>query len=159
MKKIVVILLLLPLLAVAAPQQFRDWQRQCERAPSGEQSCHILQQVVNPENGALAMRVQVGFTPQRQALLLISLPLGVALRPGVIVSVDGQGSWPVSFEVCSADGCRAAALLSSELLRAMKKGSKAHFGIADLSGRKLVVPLSLLGFTRAYASIAKPTRP
>jgi len=152
----ILLLVLLPLAAHAAPKQsFRDWQRQCEPSPAGGQSCNIAQQVVNPENGALAMRVQVGLTPQRQPLLLVTLPLGVALRPGVVVNIDGHGQWPVSFDVCTGDGCRAATVLEPKLLRAMRQGSQAELSIADLSGRKIVVPLSLLGFTRGYASISK----
>ena len=146
--------MLLPLVGNAAEARFRDWQRQCESLRDGKQACHIAQQVFNPDTHALAMRVEVGFTPQRLPLLLVTLPLGVALRPGIIVSIDGHGQWPVSFDVCSRDGCRAATLLDAELLTAMKRGNTAELTIADLSGRKITVPLSLLGFTRGYASIS-----
>jgi len=153
---IVTLLMLLPLAAPAAQQaQFKDWQRQCERLPAGGQSCHIVQQVFNPDTGALAMRVQVGFTPQRQPLLLVTLPLGVALRPGIVMRDDGRGDWPVRFDVCTGDGCRAAEVLDADQLGAMKRGSKAVLTIADLGGRKIEVPLSLLGFTRGYASISQ----
>lgn len=149
-------LMLMSFTVSAGPQvHFRDWQRQCEQLPAGDQSCHILQQVFNPETGALAMRMQVGFTPQRQPLLLVTLPLGVALRPGVLMRVDGKEPWLVRFDVCAGDGCRAAEILQADQLRAMKRGSKAVLTIADLSGRKIAVPLSLLGFTRAYASISQ----
>jgi len=153
-------LLATALLALAinatAAEQFKDWRKQCETLPGGQRACNIVQDVRTPQGDTVMMRVQVGLIPQKnQPLLLITLPLGVALKPGLQLRIDQAGSWAMGFDVCTADGCRAALPMDAKLIKALKKGVKAEVAIKELRGQTLAIPLSLLGFTRGYQAIAQ----
>lgn len=148
------VMLALAISSAVAAEQFKAWRKQCETLPGGQVACNIVQDVRTPQGDTVMMRAQVGFIPQQnQALLLITLPLGVALKPGLQLRVDQIGTWPMGFDVCTADGCRAALPLDAKLLKALKKGVKAAIAVKELRGQTLSIPLSLLGFTRGFEAI------
>jgi invasion protein IalB len=161
MKIVVVVLLLLAQAvigmesAVAEPTRFKDWTRECEPLPNGQPGCHIFFNAVNAATGQPMLRMEVGFIPgSEHALLLITVPLGVAIKSGLGFSIDDDKARPVDFYVCIADGCRAALPMDTTLIRTMKRGRKGQVAITELSGRVLNIGISLSGFTKAYKSIA-----
>ena len=162
MKIIIAVLLLLAQTVVgvapvgAEPKRFKDWPRQCEPLPNGKPGCHIFFNAVNTGTRQAMLRMEVGFIPgSEHALLLITVPLGVAIKSGLGFSIDGDKARPVEIYVCVADGCRAALPMNNKLIKAMKRGRRGQMAITELSGRVLNIAISLSGFTKAYKSIAR----
>jgi len=48
-----------------------------------------------------------------EASIVLTTPLGVALQPGVRISVEGR-EWYAPLKVCYADGCRATVEISNQ---------------------------------------------
>ena len=139
-------------------RQFQDWLVRCGRAgPQGPEVCEMQQQQTDDE-GRTVMAVAVGTVPGTSDLgLLIILPLGISLPPGVALSVDGGADVPLEVERCERQGCRIERLVEPELLNRLKAGreAKVFFQAYSPQGerQRVGVPISLLGFTAALSQL------
>lgn len=139
----------------AEPVRYKDWAKNCSEQPDGTRACNLVQDVTDQKSGSVMLRAEVGYIPgSKTALMLITVPLGVALRPGLEFRVDNAKSWKLLFDVCARDGCRAATPMDGSLIAALKRGAQATVSISNLGGRGLVIPISLLGFTKGFSSLS-----
>jgi invasion protein IalB len=139
-------------------RQFQDWAVRCGRPAEGApESCEMLQQRQD-EQGQTVLAIAVGTVPNNaNPGMLIILPLGIWLPPGVVVKVDGAKEVPARIERCERRGCQVELLLEPDVLTILKSGREANvlFQIYDQNGqtRTVGVPFSLLGFTAALEEI------
>jgi invasion protein IalB len=138
-------------------RQFQDWILRCGRSEQGPEVCE-MQQEQTDDDGQPIMAVAVGTVPGTSDLgLLVMLPLGILLPPGVTLLVDGGAETPLEVKLCERRGCRIEKLVEPELLNRLKAGRQATvvFQALDPQGRpqRLGVPISLLGFTAALTAL------
>jgi invasion protein IalB len=134
-------------------RKFQDWTLRCGKSQQGPEVCELQQQQTDRE-GRTVMAVAVGTVPGSSDLgLLIILPLGILLPPGVSLAIDGGAEVPLQVERCERQGCRIEMLLEPALLNRLKAGreAKVFFEALNPQGEltRLGVPVSLLGFTAA----------
>ena len=137
------------------PITYQNWDVLCEKDDSGARICQMFQNIgLNvSKDVTLRMQVKIGYIPgQKDPILLLTLPLGVALPPGAQVQVDSGSPLKLQFELCDPVGCRAGIPAKPSLLAALKKGkeAKVSFAIQRQAGS---VPVSLDGFTKALNHI------
>jgi len=95
---------------------------------------------------ALLIEPQAGDTK----LLRVTLPLGVALVPGVRIVIDEKEAMTAPFVVClPTNGCMADYKADSELIEKLKKGRTLAIQAFD-KGRPISFILPLAGFAKAY---------
>jgi len=139
-------------------RQFQDWAVRCGRpAEDAPQTCEMVQQRLD-EQGQTVLAIAVGRVPNTDDPgMLIILPLGIWLPPGVVLQVDGGEEVPARIERCERRGCQVELLLEGNALTLLKAGTEANvlFQIYDENGQPKVVgvPFSLLGFTAALNEI------
>jgi invasion protein IalB len=139
-------------------RQFQDWAVRCgRRAEGGPEACEMVQQRLD-EQGQTVLAVAVGKVPNTDDPgMLIILPLGIWLPPGVVLRVDGGDEVPARVERCERRGCQVELLLEPNVLTLLKSGREANvlFQIYDENGQPKVVgvPFSLLGFTAALNEV------
>jgi invasion protein IalB len=129
-----------------------DWSLQCGTLPSGGQRlCQMSQVVNNPKDGKPLLQALVFRPPgDKAAVMRLIAPLGVWLRPGIGFSIDGGSKNNLKYEFCLSAGCIAQIKLSSGLVSALKRGSKARLNIHTIRRQKLNLSVSLRGFTAAF---------
>jgi invasion protein IalB len=140
-------------------RQFQDWVLRCGKSQQGPEVCEMQQQRADKE-GRTVMAVAVGTVPGASDLgLLIILPLGIALPPGVSLQVDGGAEVPLVVDRCERQGCRIEMLIKPDLMTRLKGGreAKVFFEADNPQGerQRLGVPISLLGFTAALGELTK----
>lgn len=143
--------------AVAAPEngaKFKDWTAQCE--PIGESQqvrCYISQSLVTKDEGKPLMGIAIGYVVENdQPAMLVRLPLGVFLRPGIALQIDGGEQKNYPYERCDPSGCVAGVPMTEALVAAFKAGNKAV--ITFHNGQKPIpLPVSLNGFTAGFDSL------
>ncbi len=134
-----------------------DWDIICLE---GRDVC-AMQQVGRDDQGNAILAVEVqkveGLNDRQgrsiPALMTVTTTIGVLLRPGIVVKVDGGESRKISFEVCLPDRCIATRGLLDTLLNEYKRGNTAAmaFGATQQGeAREVRVDISLRGFTRAF---------
>jgi invasion protein IalB len=142
-------------------QQFQNWTLHCKQAEGNSEYCEMHQRVVNKKGERVLLAVVGRVKDFNDPGMLILLPLGIALPPGVFLQIDNGQRQPLEIKLCERQGCRIEMLLKPELLAQLKAGTKATitFYIYDQQGKQpqIDVPVSLLGFSAALAEVQKPS--
>jgi invasion protein IalB len=71
----------------------------------------------------------------------------------VSLAVDGGAGETLPIQTCEASGCYIGSALSPTLLAAMKKGKQLVVTFQNTQKNAIAMPISLNGFTAAFASI------
>jgi len=139
-------------------REYQDWTVRCSKETAAlPAACEMLQQPKD-ERGQTVLAVAVGKVANTSNPgMLIILPLGIWLPPGVVLKVDGGQDIPARVERCERRGCQVELLLEADILAKLKAGTKADvlFQIYDENGEPQVVgvPFSLFGFTAALNQV------
>jgi invasion protein IalB len=156
---LVVFTLSLGAVAYAKPvpgKKYKDWTVGCEKLDqsSKKELCHIYHNVTNKENKKVMMQIAVGYLPgQDQPQVLITLPLGIMLTPGIEFSGGKMKAVRIPFSVCTPNGCTAGIVLEDDMIKKLKLGEKGKIKFAAVQNQVLEIPFSLSGFTAAINSL------
>jgi invasion protein IalB len=87
---------------------------------------------------------------QENEHLMVLVPLGVALPPGLQVVVDGGEPIELKFTFCHVGGCTAEAVANESIVESFKKGKELKVLALNNTGKTVAFPVPLKGFTKAY---------
>ncbi|MFQ5955201.1 MAG: invasion associated locus B family protein, partial [Kiloniellales bacterium] len=121
-------------------QTFKDWRVRCQQPEAAEpRQCHIFQTVVVTRTAEPILYIAVGYPPDGSddAVVFITLPLGIHLPSGVTLRVDDGDPVGVLIEHCDRDGCHARLPLERRLVASFKAGLVAHVAFRDGVGQPL----------------------
>jgi len=141
----------------AAPAQTApNWASSCagpDRA--GPFDCAVEQRVIIKETGQQLARIviKVSGTEPHNSALLVQLPLGISLRAGVKLSVDGKQFSNLDVQTCDNTGCYAGAAAPVALIDAMKQGKALGLNFQNLQQKPIDVNFVLAGFKTAYSKV------
>ena len=136
--------------------QFGDWTTICD----GEalQNCQAFQVLDALEND-VPVRVLVASVRKVPdgTLLVLELPLGLDLRPGVAVQFDMADEINLPYAVCFTGGCQVVSLLSEEDEALFRRASVMKVGFRMFGQTQvLVAELSLRGSAAALRALPEP---
>ncbi len=139
-------------------EQFKDWIKECEKmkGPEGKEIelCQISQTLTNTEINQPMLKVAAGYVPgKKDAVLIITLPLGIILPPGIQLTVGEGKAAKVPVTTCLPQGCQAGAQLDKEFTERLKKGNKLIVTFLGPDGKQINAPISLSGFTAGLDSM------
>ena len=142
-------------------EQFKDWIKECETVKGPEDKeielCQISQTLTNTEIDQPMMKVAVGYVPDKpEAVMVVTLPLGVILPPGIQLEVGDGKAARVPINTCLPSGCQAGVQLDKEFTERLKKGKTLEVSFAAPTGQAIKAPISLSGFTAGLESLKKP---
>ena len=134
-------------------QKFKDWVSRCDTGADA-QVCFIEQNLVSgKEKKQRVLGVQIGYY-QKKVIGNFILPLGVLLKQGVRIVVDGfEFSQPVPYTYCDKGGCSASFQLDEKMIGMLKKGKKMEVIGTGANGKEFSLPVSLNGFTQAFSEL------
>lgn len=142
-------------------KQGNAWAVNCGGGQGGgELVCQMVQNVVvqNNKNKTRQRLVSVVIRPAKKAenhQMVIAAPHGLNLPQGVELKVDeSEKIIKFPFKTSDRTGTYASEPISDDLLEAMRKGRKLNVAYTFANGRKINIPLGLLGFTAAYNKLA-----
>ena len=135
--------------------KYGDWVRMCETIKESETIvCGLVQNVLLKESGQSVLKIIIR-NDLSGSTILLSLPLGFAIPPGVAVNVDKSETIQKQVQTCTQSGCLAGWQLDEEFINIMKRGVKMYVTIMDLQGKPFQIPVSLSGFTKGFDSLSK----
>ncbi|WP_018174515.1 MULTISPECIES: invasion associated locus B family protein [unclassified Thioalkalivibrio] len=130
---------------------YQDWEVACIETQGGER-CRMQQTLQIQDEQAQGAYLQASvFRDGDSYIIEILLPLGVDLRPGILMQVDDDGEEiEAPYIACVEQGCVAGHELSESQFNAMRGGSALTVGFWPLHGdQPLAFDVSLMGFTDA----------
>lgn len=145
-----------PAQAISAREKdFQDWRLRCERKSDNDpERCFIMQIAKTAKDKRDILRIGVRYPePEKAAMVFLTLPLGVYLPGDLMLQIDDGETLRIPVEICLANGCHTRMALEGALLKNMKGGQQATLTFFDSRQQKITVPVSLAGFTAAYAAL------
>jgi invasion protein IalB len=127
-----------------------DWKVMCDEGQTSGAGCFMVQTVDMQETGKRVLAAAILKSPEGNAVLRVTVPLGVLLPKGMALAVDSKPLGEVGFVACFPEGCMTQVQLKPEIVDALKAGQSAAVTIYDMDSKPADIPLSLTGFTAAY---------
>jgi len=131
------------------------WDANCTgKDRSHPLDCQIEQRVVVSNSGQLLVDMTLRLpTDANDPVMLIHTPFGLFLPAGLRLAVDGADVASLPLQTCDAGGCYAGSPVDAKLLNAMQHGSTLTVTFQNLEKKDIAIPVSLLGFDKAYGQI------
>ena len=131
-----------------------DWEVLCGKiAAAGIEECFMAQGVSARQTNQAIMTAMVLRPKGEPPVLRLTAPLGILLVRGLGFAIDGAEIGEVPFLYCLADGCVTQVTLEDDVLAKLKAGQKATATVYRPDNQAVGVPISLSGFTAAYAAL------
>jgi invasion protein IalB len=144
--------------APAAAAEQSAWVKLCEKAPSLTEPkkelnvCLTHHERLDGNTGMVLVSAAIRKVEgQDKEALMVMVPLGMALPPGVQVKVDEKEPVKLQFTLCHAAGCTAEGEATAAVIEQMKTGKQVVVAAINLAGKAIGFPVPLTGFDKAYA--------
>lgn len=136
------------------------WTVRCEGADTQARGCIMFQNLVLKTGGQPVLQFAVGYAPADGApTVILSLPLGISLPPGITMSIDDGKPANFPVERCEPDGCQAGMKLRDATIARLSAGRELTITFHDGERTPITVPLSLEGFGAGFAALSATRAP
>jgi invasion protein IalB len=142
--------------AAAKGEDQSAWVKLCEEAPNLTEPekklnvCLTHHERLDGNSGRVLVSAAIREVDgQDRKALMVMVPLGMALPPGVQVKVDENEPVKLQYTLCHAAGCTAEAEASPAIIGQMQKGKQVVVAAINLSGKAIGFPVPLTGFDKA----------
>lgn len=129
------------------------WSVICDKpAGAAVEQCALMQNVIADDRPEVGLSVVVLKTADRKARILrILAPLGVLLKDGMELFVDGNNIGRAYFTRCFSEGCYVEVEIDEELMKILRAGKAAVFALRESADQDRVgIPIELAGFGEGY---------
>ncbi len=128
------------------------WVKLCDDIKGVEGDvCLTHHERFNPNTGqpliSAAIRKIKG---KEKQMLLVMVPLGRLLKPGLLFKVDDEEPIKLDYSFCTSVGCVAEIQATPAVIAKLKKGSRLDIGTMSINRKRIGFRVPLTGFTRAY---------
>lgn len=127
------------------------WQVIC-RATAQDRSklgCSMIYETYSANDRIRLSSVEVVKT-EKSRVMILSTPVGVSLKEGIEVQVDGVKLSQATYSHCQNNGCFGSLDLTDAITNTLRKGKSMSLTFADLQGSKIRSEISLQGFVSAW---------
>lgn len=141
-----------PQSAHAQDAQANDaWVKVCNKDPNSDSTVCLTTQEIRAQNGQFLASVAVReFSNRDEKALIIAVPTGMLLQPGLAVRVDQNEQKVVKYGVCFANACYAELPAEGGLISELKRGNQLTLTTMNQQAKPVAFPLTLIGFTKVY---------
>ena len=133
--------------AIPGPQP--DWVKLCSTDPQSKKELCQTSRDLRAETGQTLASVAIRQDKGGKRLLIMAIPPGMQIQPGVRVVIDQQPPVGGKFSVCFPNVCLAETDATDALIGVMKKGTTLNLQALNVQGRGVVFPIGLKGFGKA----------
>jgi len=139
--------------AAAQGEEENPWVKICNSDPQANKEVCLTMQELRSESGQMLASVQIRESPgEARKLLLLSVPVGLLIQPGVQLQVDGAQPDTAQYTICFPNACYAELPIDDGYVNKLKAGGKLQLTAVNQQGREVRFDLTLIGFTAAYES-------
>jgi invasion protein IalB len=128
-----------------------DWVKACgKESPDAKENCITTRDLRTEAGGTL---VSVGLREVKgdpRKLIVVAVPPGVLLPPGMRLNIDGNQPLAAQFTICFPNNCFAEAVATDAVLGNLKKGNKLVVNIFNQQAKQVAFAIDLAGFGKAY---------
>jgi invasion protein IalB len=130
---------------------YDTWQVICPSAKAKDGACGIVREVIDDKTSQRVGRIALGREKgKKDETLVLTVPLGVFLRPGLGFRLGGEPVKSYQYSTCSAEGCMVVTPLDQKLRDTLLAAQDATLIIATPQDRDgIEFTFSMKGFVKA----------
>ena len=130
----------------------QDWRTACPAAATAtkDQTCEIVQDILDSKTHNEIARIAIA-NDNGKRVLGITLPLGVALEPGIGLTFGKDPVKVIPYRTCNTQGCIAEVPLDDKLQASLDAGVDGRVLFDGLDQKPVGIPLSLKGLKDAQS--------
>ena len=139
--------------------QFQDWVLLCSQQAE-KKECRLVQSLSVKQDDKTQRLLQATLVKQgEQRLLEILTPLGVDLRPGLLIQVDENPVGTTPYLTCNGAGCFSVINMDDASWSQFRAGKIAKIAFKGVGQpENTVLQLSLKGFTAASKALLEQSK-
>ncbi|MGE0583823.1 MAG: invasion associated locus B family protein [Flavobacteriaceae bacterium] len=127
-----------------------NWVHICTKEPQGEKEICLVTQEVRTEQGQFVASTSVRtIKGEEKKTLLVAVPPGTLLVPGMRVQVDEGKQVPGQYTICLPNACYAELEIDDAFIKQMKGGNNLIISVINNQAKAVGIGLTLVGFTKA----------
>jgi invasion protein IalB len=135
--------------AISGPQP--DWVKLCSTDPQTKKDICQTSRDLRAETGQTLASVAIREDKTGgKRVMIMAIPPGMQIQPGIRVVVDQQQPVLAKFSVCFPNVCLVETEATDALVGALKKGTTLNLQALNVQARGVVFPIALAGFGKAY---------
>lgn len=129
-----------------------DWVKACGKDPSmGNKENCITTRDLRSEAGQTLVSLGIReIEGEKKKLMLVAVPPGVLLQPGMRINIDQNQPVAARFSICFPNNCFAEAEATDATVAQMKKGNNVIVRVFNQQGQEVGFAVKLDGFAKAY---------
>lgn len=128
-----------------------EWIKLCNEDPQAKKTVCLMNQELRTDEGqflaSVAIREIVG---DSRKVLLVAVPPGMLIQPGLRVQVDGGKQEQARYSICFPNACYAEMVVTDATIAQFKKGNQLILTTLNQQAKPVNFPISLAGFTKVY---------
>ena len=135
-------------------QQFGGWTFTCSYFEKSTH-CVLVQKMVGKDKKQVLLSAIVSIAKEGGAELVLQVPTGLDLLPGLELAVDGKAAGKAVYRACAPRICEASIPLDKALLNKLAAGKQLSLTMTGMRGKKVKIDMPLASFTEAYTAFQK----
>ncbi|MXN64606.1 invasion associated locus B family protein [Stappia sp. GBMRC 2046] len=133
------------------PGEESPWIKVCNTDPKANKDVCLITQELRTDTGQFLASVALReISGEARKTLLIAVPPGMLIQPGLRVQVDSGKQTEAKYGICFPNACYSELVVDDNFIGSMKKGGALKLTTLNQQAKPVPFELSLIGFTKIY---------
>lgn len=127
------------------------WVKVCNQEPKSKKDICLTTQEIRADTGQFLASVairEIGVNEKRS--LIIAVPPGMLIQPGLRLQVDKNKQREIKYGICFPNACYAELNIDESVVAEMKRGNELILTTLNQQAKAINFQLTLSGFTASY---------
>ena len=136
----------------AQPAAETPWVKICNTDPNSQKKVCLITQELRTDTGQFLASVAIREVEgEQRRRLLVSVPVGMLLQPGMQLQIDAKNPVEAKYSICFPNACYAELPLDGDgFVKELKAGGKLRVTALNQQAKPVPFEMSLVGFTATY---------
>lgn len=127
------------------------WVKVCNADPATKREvCWVRQELRAGTGQFIASATLSKFTGEPDISFALAVPLGMQLKQGMRVQVDGGKQTEIGFSICYPNACVGETKVNEAFVSSLKAGGELRVSMINPGEKIVFFNFSLIGFTKAF---------
>ena len=127
-----------------------EWVKVCSTDQQSKKELCQISRDLRADTGQTLASVAIREVKGGKRAMVLAIPPGMQIQPGVRVFIDKTQAATGKFSVCMQNACFVEADMPDAMVAAFKKGTQLTLQAINAQGRGVQLPFALAGFGKAY---------
>lgn len=127
------------------------WVKVCNVDPKVDKQVCLTTQELRTNTGQFLASVALReIDGEARKALLLAVPTGMLIQPGLRVQVDAGKQTQAKYGICFPNACYSELVIDAGFVSTMKQGGKLILTTLNQQAKAIPLEMTLIGFTKVY---------